>query len=430
MSDNPPMRVLLSHQNFPGQFKNLAPELLRRGHEVLAIHRPGLRPGAGIKSVAFQPARRPSAKTHRYLQSVEAAVLQGQTTARAAIKLRNDGYRPDVIASHAGWGESLFLSDVFPAVPHLGYFEFFYHATGSDVDFDRPTPPDLDDFARLRVKNAPHLMSFASVDWGLSPTVWQKSQIPPALQSKVSVLHEGVDCVTNAPDPGASLRLPNGNILRAGDPVITYVSRYLEPYRGFPSFMAAMEQVLTANSKVQVLVVGEEQGGYGRRAAEADSHKAKVLADHNIDAERVHFMGRIPYETFTRVLQVSSVHVYLTYPFVLSWSMLEAMAAGCLVVASDTAPVTEIIEDGKSGLLVDFHDPGDIARSVLKVLEKPKNFNAIRAHARDLVLERFDSRILAAQAADMLEKMARGEMPPLQPVHTRPPPKGWRPHAG
>jgi len=421
------MRVLLSHQNFPGQFKHLAPELLRRGHEVTALHRPGRPPLHGVRSLAFEPPRKVSEQTHRYLRIVEAAVLQGQATARLALALRTEGYRPNVIASHAGWGESLFLNDVFDDAPHLGYFEFFYHAKGSDVDFDRSTRPQIDDQTRLKVKNATHLMSFESVTWGLSPTVWQKSQLPQTAQPRVSVLHEGVDCEVNVPDAGASVRLPSGAILRAGDPVVTYVSRYLEPYRGFPSFMAAMAKVLTQNPNAHVLVVGEEQGGYGKGAEGAESHKAKVLAGLDIDASRIHFMGRVPYEVFTRILQISAAHVYLTYPFVLSWSMLEAMAAGCLVVGSDTAPVTEVIEDGRNGLLVDFFDADQIATIVLDALTRPNQYRDIRAAARETILDRYDCQRLAPQAADLIEAMANGSLPEPQQVFDRPRPTGWRP---
>ncbi len=421
------MRVLLSHQNFPGQYKHLAPELVRRGHQVVALHRPGRNVPKGVQGFAFEPPRKPSEQTHHYLRTTEAAVLQGQATARLALQIRNQGFRPDVMASHAGWGESLFLGDVFSAAAHLCYLEFYYHATGSDVDFERDGPVTLDDHARLRVKNANHFMALEATSHGICPTIWQKSQFPVSAQSRISVLHEGVDCDVNRPNSGASVRLEDGTVFRAGDPVVTYVSRYLEPYRGFPTFMAAMERVLEANPDAHVLIVGEEQGGYGKAPTEADSHKERALSDVRIDPSRVHFLGRVPYEKFSQILQVSAAHVYLSYPFVLSWSMLEAMAAGCLVIGSDTAPVTEVLRDGENGLLVDFFDAKSVADRVLDALSRPEAHGALRTAARATVLDRYDARALAPKAADMLEQMANGQLPGAQPVFDRPPPRKWRP---
>jgi hypothetical protein len=268
------MRLIFLHQNQPGQFAPLVRHLAATGgHRLTVIGARDDRRLPGPRTIAYRLHRDVAEGIHPYLVRTERAVLYGQAAARVLVALRDQGERPDAIVAHSGWGEALFVKDVFPSVPLLVYSEFYYRARGADVGFEATEPLSLDVAARTRMRNT-HLLA------ELGPDV-----LPP---------------------------------------------------------------------------------------------------------ERVLFTGRLPYETYRRVLQVSAVHVYLTYPFVLSWSMLEAMSCGGLLVASDTAPVTEVIEDGVNGLLVSFHDPAALARRVIEALAARDALAPLRAAARRTVIDRFE----------------------------------------
>ena len=406
------MRVLFIHQNMPGQYKHLARALAAKpGNDVAFITKPKKPEVPGVTKVIYKLAREPAKETHRYLQNAEAGVLHGQAAARAAYKLKEKGFTPDIICAHPGWGEALFLKDVYPNVPLLNYCEFYYQPRGSDLDFDPKRKIQLDDYARIRPKNTVQLLSVASCDWGISPTRWQKEQFPREYLNKISIIHDGVDAEVARPDPEATARLPNGIVLTPKDEVVTYVARNLEPYRGFPTFMHAVEEVCRRRPNTHFLIVGGDDVSYGARLPDGRTHREKILSEVTIDPARVHFTGRIPYDKFLRVLQVSSVHVYLTYPFVLSWSMLEAMAAECLVVGSDTAPVREVIDDGKNGLLVDFFSPKAIADRIDEVLDHKDRMQEIRRRAHRVVLQRYELKACLAKQVRLLETLAAGRRP-------------------
>ena len=393
------MRVLLVHQNFPGQYKYLAPALAASpDNEVIAIgEEANIRRAHGfdprVRLLGYPEPQGASKQTHHYLHSTEAAIRRGQAVARLAIALRQQGFTPNVICAHPGWGEALFLKDVFPAAKLLLYLEFFYRAHGSDMGFDPEFPTSFDDRCRVRVRNSTQLLSLEAADAGISPTRWQRDQYPRAFHDRIHVLHDGVqsDLVCHAPVP--EFVLPDGRgTLRSGDEVLTFVARNLEPYRGFHTFMRALPAVLTARPQVQVLIVGGDDVSYGRRLPDGESYRSAYLKElgSSFDASRVHFLGKVPYPRFLEVLRLSSAHVYLTYPFVLSWSLLEAMSCACAVIASDTAPVREVIKAGRNGLLVDFFAPDALAEKIVSVLEDPQQMTALRTRARRDIEQRFD----------------------------------------
>ncbi len=404
------MKILFIHQNFPGQYLHLARHLGASGqHDVVFITQRVDAELPGVRKIVYKPARTVTPGIHHYIRETEGGVLNAQNVARAALQLQESGWVPDVILGHNGWGELWYLKEVYPDVPVIGYFEFFYKLHGADVGFEPGPPQIFDTGPRIRTKNIGNLLALNAVDFGQCPTAWQKSLYPAEYQHKLHVVHEGID--TELLRPAASIRVAipeRGLALGADDEVVTYVSRCLEPYRGFPSFMRSLPAILAARPKAQVLIVGADGVSYGPPAPEGQTFRGMMLQELGdaIDPMRVHFLGRVPHSTFIKILQISSAHVYLTYPFVLSWSMLEAMSAGCLIVGSRTPPVMEVIEDGRNGVLVDIFSPDEIARRVVEALADRPRFAAVRARARETILERYDLRRVCLPAQLRLLEMA------------------------
>jgi glycosyltransferase involved in cell wall biosynthesis len=397
------MKVLFIHQNFPGQFRHIAAYLSKQPDvQVLAIGReqaPGL---PGVRMLRYKPHRTASPHTHPYARSFEDGVLHGQQVLRVLLDLKAKGYRPDVIVAHPGWGETLYAKEAFPNTKLIHFCEYYYQAHGADAGFDPEFPLNTNGAASIRSRNALHLLNLENCDAAITPTHWQHSLHPKAYQDKIQVIHEGIDTANLGPDPEAALQLPNGKVLKAGEPILTYVARNLEPYRGFHSFMRALPKILKEHPTCQVVIVGGDGVSYGSKPKDAPNWRTKLLAENPVDLDRVHFLGKVPYATYKKVLQVSAVHLYLTYPFVLSWSLLEAMASGCLIVGSDTAPVREVIRDGESGLLVDFFDSAAIVDQVLAVLGAAKQFVELRRAATQTA-RRYSIEIGCAGYMDALE---------------------------
>jgi glycosyltransferase involved in cell wall biosynthesis len=389
---NTAMRVLFIHQNMPGQYKHLVRVIAADpSNQAVFITKTVRIDIPGVRNVVYKLAREPGPSGHHYIRSLEEQILHGQSVARAALQLKTEGFAPDIICIHTGWGEGLFLRDVFPDTPVLAFCEFFYRGRGADVGFDPMNPVDIDGLCRTRMRNAHMLLSMEAMDWGVTPTRWQWRQHPDVLRPRISVIHEGVDTGLCRPESAARLTLPTGRSLSRADEVVTYIVRNLEPYRGFHVFMPAVEEICRRRPNAHVLIVGGDQVSYGRPPSDGWAHwREKLLAQVRVDPHRVHFLGRVPYDQFLTICQLSRVHVYLTYPFVLSWSMLEAMSCGCLVVGSRTAPVSEVIEDGLNGLLVDFFDFRGVADRVDAVLDHADGMATLRAAARQSVLDRYD----------------------------------------
>jgi glycosyltransferase involved in cell wall biosynthesis len=387
------MKFLFIHQNFPGQYVHIVCYLAQAGHQVTFVTQPRSAEIAGVRKLEYQPVV-PELCGQAYLRELENSLANGLAVARLCEWLNRDGFVPDIIIGHNGWGEILYIKDVWPHVPLLGYFEFFYRASGSDVDFDSEFPPEADAPVRLRTRNAINLMGLDAVDWGQSPTEWQRSQYPKRHWDRIAVVHEGVDTILVKPDPSARLWLSGGRCLSRTDDIVTYSARDLEPYRGFHVFMRALPRVLEQRPRAQVLIVGGDGVSYGRRPEKANSYPAQLLAelDGKVDLKRVHFLGHLPYQQYLTVLQISTVHVYLTYPFVLSWSLVEAMAAGCLVIGSRSAPVEEVICDGENGQLVDFFDVEGLGNRIANALAGDGDGvnDSIRAAARQTVIARYE----------------------------------------
>ena len=388
-------KYLFIHQNFPGQFKHLAPALAAQGHEVvgLGMCEPAVAmPGVRYLRHAVETAT-DRAAPHQ-LKDLQSKVLRGESAAAAMQALKDEGYAPDVVFVHPGWGEAFFVKDVFPKAKLLVYAEYYYALEGGDSFFDPEfSRPSVAAVRRLRLRNTHLLHAMSVADGALSPTTFQRDRHPAWFRERISVIHDGIDTARFRPDAHASVQLRSAGLtLRAGDEVVVFVARQLEPYRGYHIFMRALPELLKRRPNARVVIVGGDGVSYGAAPPKGKTWK-QIFRDEvagRIDADRVHFVGKVPHEVLTQLMQVAAVYTYLTYPFVLSWSLMEAMSCGCLIVASDTAPVREVIEHGRNGLLVDFFDHEALAAAVADALERRDSMRALREAARKTVVERYD----------------------------------------
>lgn len=387
--------IVFLHQNFPGQFRHLAPALAAAGHRVRALALNERPVGPGVARSRYAVQRRPGADTHPLLREAETKVLRGEACVQALGRLAADGV-PDLVIANPGWGEALFVKDLLPQAPLVCLLEFYYGTAGGDVGFDPEfAQPGLAERMRQRLKNLALTEALLAMDQGVAPTAWQASRLPQAWASRVEVVFDGIDTDRLQPDPAARFTWPAAGLdLKAGQQVVTFVNRQLEPYRGYHSFMRSLPALQRRCPQAEVVLVGGDGVSYGAAAPAGRTWKQHFLDEvaGQLDLSRVHFVGPLPYDDLVRLLQVSAAHVYLTYPFVLSWSCLEAMSLGCHVVASRTAPVLDFIEDGVNGSLVDFFDADALAERVAQVLHDQGSATdrAIRRAARDTAVQRCD----------------------------------------
>lgn len=406
------MNILFIHQNFPAQYRHIARHYAQAGdHRLVAIGKSTAGRVKGVEHALYKIGSKQRLSQHPYVRDFEGKAMHGDAAYRVAKAVKERGFVPDVVLSHPGWGEDLFIKDVYPDAPRLAYAEFYYHADGADVGFDPEVSSHAVDPARIRARNAAQLLSLESADWLVSPTAWQRRQFPEILQPKMSVLHDGVDTDIVTPASNAEVTLASGVSLSAVDEIVTFVARNLEPYRGFHQFLRAARLILERRPNARILVVGGDEVSYGRAPEGGGTWRDHLMAEAPIDDSRIHFLGRIRYDAYLHVLRISRAHVYLTVPFVLSWSMLEAMSAQCLVIASDTAPVTEVIEDGRNGLLVDYFSPEDIAARVTQVLAQPEAYNEIRTAARETIVERYAIARQLPKHCKLIEAVAARAVP-------------------
>jgi glycosyltransferase involved in cell wall biosynthesis len=403
------MKVLFVHNNFPAQFRNLAASLAQEGgHELVAVGASTARGMPSVKLVKYVLASADVASTHPFARRFDLECRRAEQVLYSLTTLAATGFIPDVILAHPGWGETMPLRTMFPKARLIVYCEFFYGARGRDLGFDAEFPePGLDGHIGLQLKNATTLLALADADLGIAPTRWQHSTFPSHYQSMIQVLHEGVDTTVIRPDTTARLRLPDGRELGVGDQVVTFVARCLEPLRGYHVFMRALPEILARCPQAHIVIIGGEGASYGLNPPEGTSWKTVFLNEvrEKLDLSRVHFLGNVPHQTFLKALQVSSAHVYFTYPFVLSWSMLEAMSAGCLVIGSDTDPVREIIEPDYNGILVPFFAVDELAERVIEALQNPAKFKLMRDAARRYAIDHFDAeQICVPQIRRFLEQ--------------------------
>ena len=381
------MNILLVHPNMPGQFLRLAPHLAANGHKVtfLTARRDRELPGIGRILYSIPAATEKERGVHGYALAFQDAVRQGIAAARALREAMSGGYAPDLIIAHNGWGDPLFLKDIAPAARLIVYSEYYDIGSGGFRGFDPEEPHSIDHVLRARTKAAHKAMALLSAEAGVTATLWQKSVHPERLRRDLHVIFDGVDTAAAAPDPKAALKLP-GVTLAAGGKIVTYVARNLEPCRGYRSFIRAVPHIQRLCPDATIVIVGGDEVSYGSPAQGHASWRAAMDSEVDYDRSKTVFLPSLPYRAFLTLLKASAVHVYLTWPFVASWSLVEAMSSGCAIVASDTPPVREFVRHRENGLLVDFFDPQAIAGAVAEIMGSPDAFAPMRAAARETIL--------------------------------------------
>ena len=406
------MKILFIHQNFPGQFKFLAPALREKGYSVnaLCLGKSNTQTiDNGVNIFYYQINKSTTKDIHPYVSDFETKVIRGEACYLKAIEIKKNGFCPDLIITHHGWGESMFLHHVWPKAKIGLYCEFFYKISGADVGFDKEFEPnDLYDRNRIQLKNINNYVHFENAEKGISPTFWQASTFPSFFKKNITVIHDGIDTRYLKPNQHASLIINKTINLSSKDEIITFVNRNLEPYRGYHIFMRSLPKILKERPNAKILIVGGNGVSYGKKAPDGNTWKNIFYNEikSNLttsETKRIFYLGNIPYQYYISILQISSVHVYLTYPFVLSWSLLEAMSIGCAIVASNTSPLQEVITDNVNGLLFDFFDFNQLSNLVIKLLKKPSLRNDLGNNARDFASKNYDIKLCLEKQIDWIE---------------------------
>lgn len=406
------MRILFVHQNFPGQFRHLSRMLAARGDTVVALAMNAAGDPCGARVIVTR-ADRVTGAGHPWARDFDTKVIRGEATLHTALRLRQEGFVPDVIVAHPGWGDTLFLKDVWPEARLAIYCEFFYRAVGGDHDFDpefAPKETAIEARIRMRLRNLPQRLHFDVADAGIAPTHFQADGYPAPIRDRITVIHDGIDTDAVAPGPARAMRFPDGRVLTPGDEIVTFVSRTLEPYRGIHTLLRAWPAIQRARPTARLVVVGRKGTGYGAAPPDGSDWASVFLAEMGaaIDPARVLFTGPLGYPSYLNILRLSSLHVYLTYPFVLSWSLLEAMATGCAVLGSDTAPVREFVRDGDTGLLTPFLDPAALAMRAIGALADAPLRRRLGMAARAHVVATADLRTVAGpRQVEWVDSLAR-----------------------
>jgi glycosyltransferase involved in cell wall biosynthesis len=405
------MNILFLHRNFPAQFKHLVSELTKnQENKIVFLTTDDKVQISGVEKVLYKPSAQQNC--HEYLTFFEDAVSHAKAAAQEALKLKENGFIPDVIYGH-NWGETMFMKDVFPDVPLICYFEWFYNTEGADFNFLQKNQ-SFEKKEKSRCKNAYILQDLCSCDAGISPTQWQKNQFPKEFHNKIKVIHDGINTEICKPDENAKCKVQSVKChcderkiqkreFTAKNEVITYTTRGMEPYRGFPQFMKALEILQKKRPKLQAIIAGNDEVYYGMKMTDA-TYKETILKEFDIDLSRVYFTGFLPFDEYIKILQISSVHVYLTVPFVLSWSILEAMSCGCCIVASNTPPVLEVVKDNYNGLLFDFFNINQLVEKVEYALDNSKEADKIGRNARQTIIKNYNKNILVPQQINFIKR--------------------------
>ncbi|MBE3638669.1 glycosyltransferase [Mangrovicoccus algicola] len=397
------MKIIFSHQNFPAQFGHFGAYLARCGWDVTFFTAArDATPPEGCRMLRMGAHRDPSAQTHRYLRGLESAVLNAQGFANAAMRARDRIPAPDIVVAHSGWGSGSFAKAVWPETKFVSYAEWYYRWPPRDTGRPAAAEGAEDSRAHAMARNLPMLLDFDQADRIWCPTQFQADQFPATHRARMTVRHDGVDCETFAPGPARIEGVPEGA------EVVTYATRGMEPHRGFPEFMRALAVLQKTRPRLHAVIAGQDRVAYGEKLPDGESWKARMLAELDLDLSRVHFAGLLPHGRYRALLQASQAHVYLTVPFVLSWSMIEAMAAGCPLVVSDSPPVREVIPDDSMAEIVPSGDAEAVAVAVARLLDDPQTARRKGEAARRRALAGYDRRWIWPARAQELAELCRG----------------------
>lgn len=401
------MNIVFLHRDFPGQFKYLMLALAGNPqNKVSFITENEDIQVNGVKKYIIKPSKYNQKRVHEFLNAYERNVRYGEAAMKILLKMKKEGQKPDIIYAFNFWGLDMFIKDVFPDVPLFTYAEWYYNVEGADIGFDGQQVNE-DQKALIRCENAGLLVGLTAADICITPTNWQKQQFPPEIQKKMFVVHEGIDTDKCVPNTNARFLIKDKNIeLGFNDEVITYGTRGMEPYRGFPQFMEAAEKLLKKRPNAHILIAGHDDAFYGPKLKN-ETYKELMLKKLKLDMSRVHFVGNLSFNDYVNFLQVSSAHVYLTFPYILSWSLLNAMSAGCCVVASNTQPVLEVIKDNYNGLLCDFYDVNQLVDKVVYALDNQEQMIEIRRNARKTMLDNYDVKKLLVKQVMLINQFVK-----------------------
>ncbi|PZQ64867.1 MAG: group 1 glycosyl transferase [Phenylobacterium zucineum] len=387
-----PRGVLFVHNNFPGQFRDLTRTLLERGVPIAAIGQHYAAAVPGVQTARYNLQRGTTPGIYNLAIRAEADLIRARHALEAGRALLQQGVDPQVIVGHPGWGEMTFLSDLWPEAKKVAFAELYYHGRGYDVDFDTEFAPVEDEaIYKADAKNAVMAMAFAEADVIVSPTRFQAETLPKAFRHNLRIFHEGVDVRAIRPMAAEPFVLDDGRVLAPGTPLITYVNNHMEPVRGLHVLARALPRLLAEVPDAHVILIGDpDRPAYGGPAPEGRRWQDVCFDGVVYDPARVHFLGRVPHERMLAAMRLGVAHVYYTYPFVLSWSLSEAMASGCYVLASDTGPVRDAVQDGVNGRLLPFFDHDALAGAMIEACRNPAASAPLRAAARETALAMFD----------------------------------------
>ena len=390
------MHILFLHNNFPAQFGAVGQYLAREGWRVSFLTQRKGAQAEGLDVVVYRDREKPAEHKggHPFLGSTDKAVVTGTSALEVAMHLKEKkGYRPDVVVAHSGWGPGMFMKEAWPDAAYVGYFEWYYRGEADDVVFmNGPNRPAMEG-AREAMRNSPINTDLVACDIGLVPTKYQASQFPDLFQPKLRVMHDGIDTGFYAPGDPGEVTLGD-QTFRKGDEIVTYVARGMEPYRGFPEFMDALAAVQKRRPNMRAIIVGEDRAAYGKKLKSGKTYKEDCLERLDLDESRIVFTGLLSRPDYRKVLQLSSVHIYFTVPFVLSWSSMEAMSAGCLILGSDTKPVREVMAHRESAWLTDYRNPERVADDLEYLLATREEHDALRRGARQVIVDRYAAKDL------------------------------------
>ncbi len=398
------MKILFSHQNYPAQFGAFGDYLARQGWDVTFFTGTDRNVSAGpCKLYRMKPHREPTKGVHRFAKPLEQAMINGQAFANAAIQAREQGLEPDIVVAHSGWGSGTFAKAVWPNCKYVSYVEWYYRWPPEDSVLANSRSTDEDGRAKALARNAPTMLDFAEADLVMCPTHFQASQFPDWLRERVTVMHDGVD--TRYYAPAENVAFPVDDAIPADAEVITYATRGMEPHRGFPEFMQAVALLQKSRPRLHAIIGGTDRVAYGPQLPEGQSWKQIMLEKLELDESRLHWPGLLPKEKWRTLLQSTDVHVYLSVPFVLSWSMIEAMSAACPLVVSDTSPVQEAIRGGDVARVVNHRDIEALAAAIASLLDDRELAGRLGQGARALAERKYASSWIYPARARMLAEL-------------------------